>query len=411
MRRWMKRIGIICLIPMVLVILISILLYIPPFQNFAVRLATEYASETTGMNIRIGQIRLSFPLNLTIRDVKVITPPDTLLSLESFQVNIRPLPLLKKEVLVDAIDLRGVKANTGNLIEGMEIKGTLGKLYAKADRIDLGKEIARLNKIDLSDTAITLLMNDTTTNKDTTSTAVNWKLMLDQIDLDRVAFAMQIPGDSLRLSTYIEKAGLTDGIVDLGSARYSASQFLLSGSSLNYDGSYSDPVPGFDPAHIALNDVNIRIDSLLYGGRDISARIKKFSANDRSGLTLSSLTGDISSDSTTIQVPGLLLKTPYSEIRLLATVPWNTFDNTPSGTLHSLLTASVGKEDVFIFAGPLPKEFKQAYPQKRNQPDSRNRREPGCFTAAPAERRTAWHLQSEYHRRNESRGRQYPPFG
>ena len=160
MRRWMKRIGIICLIPVVLVILISILLYIPPFQNFAVRLATEYASETTGMNIRIGQIRLSFPLNLTIRDVKVITPPDTLLSLESFQVNIRPLPLLKKEVLVDAIDLRGVKANTGNLIEGMEIKGTLGKLYAKADRIDLGKEIARLNKIDLSDTAITLLMND-----------------------------------------------------------------------------------------------------------------------------------------------------------------------------------------------------------------------------------------------------------
>ena len=364
MKRWMKRIGIICLIPVVLVILISILLYIPPFQNFAVRLATEYASETTGMNIRIGQIRLSFPLNLTVRDVKVITPPDTLLSLESFQANIRPLPLLKKEVLVDAIDLRGMKANTGNLIEGMEIKGTLGKLYAKADRIDLGKEIARLNKIDLSDTAITLLINDTTTNKDTTSTTVGWKLKLDQIDLNRVAFAMQMPDDSLRLSTYIDKAGLTDGMVDLGSARYSASRFLLSGSSLSYDGSYSDPTPGFDPSHIALNDVNIRIDSLLYGGRDISVRIKEFSANDRSGLTLSSLTGDISSDSTTIQVPELLLKTPYSEIRLLATVPWNSFDDTPSSTLRSLLTASVGKEDVFIFTGPLPKEFKQAYPQK-----------------------------------------------
>ena len=277
MRRWMKRIGIVCLIPVVLVILISILLYIPPFQNFAVRLATKYASEATGMDIGIGQIRLSFPLNLTVRDVKVITPPDTLLSLESFQVNIRPLPLLKKEVLVDAIDLRGVKANTGNLIEGMEIKGTLGKLYAKADRIDLGKEIARLNKIDLSDTAITLLMSDTTTNKDTTSTTVNWKLVLDQIDLNRVAFAMQMPDDSLRLSTYIDKAGLADGMVDLGSARYSASRFLLFGSSLGYDGSYSDPTPGFDPAHIALSDVNIRIDSLLYGGRDIRAQIKEFS--------------------------------------------------------------------------------------------------------------------------------------
>ena len=88
MRRWMKRIGIVCLIPVGLVILISILLYIPPFQNFAVRLATRYASEATGMNIGIGQIRLSFPLNLTVREVRVITPPDTLLLLESFQVNI-----------------------------------------------------------------------------------------------------------------------------------------------------------------------------------------------------------------------------------------------------------------------------------------------------------------------------------
>ena len=127
-------------------------------------------------------------------------------------------------------------------------------------------------------------------------------------------------------------------------------------------------------------------------------------------MTLSSLTGDISSDSTTIQVPGLLLKTPYSEIRLLATVPWNTFDNTPSGTLHSLLTASVGKEDVFIFAGPLPKEFKQAYPQKEISLTAGIEGNLAAY-AAPAERRTAWHLQSEYHRRNESRGRQYPPFG
>lgn len=364
MKRWMKRIGILCLIPVVLVVLISILLYIPPFQNFAVRLATQYASEATGMKIGIGQIRLSFPLNLKVRDVKIITPPDTLLSLESFQVNIRPLPLLKKEVLVDAIDLREVKANTGKLIEGMEIKGTLGKLYAKADRIDLGKEIARLNKIDISDTAITLLMNDTTTNKDTTSTAVNWILALDQIDLSRVAFAIQIPDDSLRLSTYIGKAGLADGIADLGSARYSASRFLLSESSLSYDGGNSDPTPRFDPTHIALSDVNIQIDSLLYGDRNIHARLKEFSAHDRSGLTISSLTGNISCDSAMIQVPELLLQTPYSEIRLLATVPWSSFDDTPSGTLHTLLTATVGKEDVFLFANPLPQEFKQAYPQK-----------------------------------------------
>lgn len=365
MRRWIKRIGIICLIPTVLVLLISILLYIPPFQHFAVRVATRYASQATDMQIGIGQIRLSFPLNLTIRDVKVIAAPDTLLSLESFQINIRPLPLLKKEVLIDAIDLEGVKANTGDLIKGMAIKGSLGKLYAKADRIDLGKESARLNRIDLSDTAITLLMNDTTTNTDTTSTTINWKLYLDQIDLNRVAFALQIPNDSMRFSTYINKAGLTDGVVDLGASRYGASRFFLSGSSFNYDTNNSDPTLGFDPAHIALSEATIQLDSLLYAGKDICAQIKELSANDRSGLKLSSLTGSISSDSTVIQIPGLLLKTPYSEMRLLATIPWSSFDNTPNGTLRSLLTASIGKEDLFLFAGSLPKEIEQAYPQEK----------------------------------------------
>ena len=83
MRVWIKRIGVICLIPIALVLLLSILLYIPPFQNFAVRKATEYAGKVTGMQIGIEQIRLSFPLDLTVKGVEVVNPPaDTLLSLQ-----------------------------------------------------------------------------------------------------------------------------------------------------------------------------------------------------------------------------------------------------------------------------------------------------------------------------------------
>lgn len=365
MRIWLKRIGIVCLIPVVLVLLVSVLLYIPPVQNFAVKKAAYYAGKATGMQIGIERIRLSFPLNLTVRGVEVLTTPaDTLLTLKSLTVNVRALPLLKKEVLVDAINLEGVKVNTGTFIEGMEIKGVLGRLYAKADRINLSKEKVTFNTIDLSDTAITLLLNDTTTKADTTSTAVNWILNLQKINLDRVAFAMQMPADSLRLSTYIDKANLKDGIVDLGASHYGADLFTLTGSTLGYDANYQDPVAGFDPSHIALSNVTISLDSLFYGGRDIKARIRELSAEDRSGLTISSLTGSFHSDSTNINVPQLLLKTPSSEVRLLAMVPWSSFDENPEGNMRVLLTASVGKEDVMTFAGELPPDFQKAYPQK-----------------------------------------------
>lgn len=361
----MKRIGIVLLIPVVLVLLVSVLLYIPPVQNFAVKKAAYYAGKATGMQIGIEQIRLSFPLNLKVRGVEVLTSPaDTLLTLKSLSVNVHALPLLKKEVLVDAIDLEEVRVNTGTFIEGMEIKGVLGRLHTKADRVNLSKEQVTLNTIDLSDTAITLLLNDTTTKADTTSTPVNWNVNLGKINLDRVAFAMQMPADSLRLTTYINKASLKDGVVDLGASHYGADLFTLTGSTLGYDGNYQAPADGFDPSHIALSNVSISLDSLFYGGRDIKARILELAAEDRSGLTITSLTGNLQSDSTTIHVPQLLLKTPSSEASLLATVPWSSFDTVPSGNMRVSLTTSLGKEDVMTFAGALPEDFRKAYPQQ-----------------------------------------------
>lgn len=361
----MKRIGIVCLIPVGLVLLISVLLYIPPIQNFAVRKAAYYAGKATGMQIGIERIRLSFPLNLTVKGVEVVTPPaDTLLTLKSLTVNIQALPLLKKEVLVDKIDLQEVKVNTGTFIEGMELKGTLGRFNAKADRIDLAKEKVTLNTVDLSDAAITLLLNDTTTKADTTSTPLNWILDLEKIDLERVAFAMQMPADSLRLTTYIDQAQLKGGVVDLGTSRYQAEAFALSGSTFGYDGNDREPTAGLDPSHIFLNKVTISLDSLFYGGRDIRAQIRELSAEDRSGLVLSSLTGSVRSDSTTINIPQILLQTPSSEARLLATIPWSSFDEQPEGNMRVLLTASLGKEDLMTVAGVLPEAFQKAYPQK-----------------------------------------------
>ena len=169
MRRWIKRIGMACLIPVVLVIFLSILLYIPAFQNFAVQTASRYAGEATGMEIHAGRIRLAFPLRLTVNDVQVIASADTLLALDRLRVAIRLWPLLRQEVQVDAIDLQGVRLHTGEYIEGMSLEGTLGHFHAQADRIDLAKETARLNELRLSDTSLTLWLTDTTTQAEADS--------------------------------------------------------------------------------------------------------------------------------------------------------------------------------------------------------------------------------------------------
>lgn len=75
---------------------LCILIYLPPIQNFLVDKAAVYASEATGMNISVGRISLSFPLNLVVTDVDAASPhKDTLLSVRRLQVNVQLLPLLK----------------------------------------------------------------------------------------------------------------------------------------------------------------------------------------------------------------------------------------------------------------------------------------------------------------------------
>lgn len=365
MKRWIKWIGIVLLIPIALVLLLSVLLYVPAFQNFVVKQVTHYASKTTGMQIGFDRIRLSFPLDLTLQGVRLIEPPaDTLFMLQSLTVRVKPLPLIKKEVVVEALDLRNVRANTGTFIEGMEIKGLVGKLYATSDGINLKEEEAVLNKIELSDAALTLFLTDTTSKKDTASTPVNWKLKLDEIALDRVAFAMQIPADSLRISTYIDQARLNDGRVNLADSRYTAKRFTLAKSTFNYDANSLPPAKGFDPSHIALSGLETLIESIVYQGKDIQATIRSLAGEDRSGLAVMSLEGELKSDSTEISIPGLTLKTPYSTLTLDALVPWNALSEHPEGDIRAQLDASLGKRDFLIASGTLPEEFQQAYPDQ-----------------------------------------------
>ena len=366
MRRWLKWIGIAALVPVSLVSLLAVLLYIPSFQDFAVREAAAYASRATGMRIGIQRLRLSFPLALSVRGIEVVgASADTLLSLGDLTVRVQARPLFRRQVLVEAVDLRDVRLDTGSSLEGMTLRGTLGRLYAKADYIDLANERATLNEIDLSDTAITLLLDDTTARADTgASVPVNWALLLEKIRLRDVAFALQMPSDSLRLTAFIERAGLERGFVDLGEALYKVRSFRVENSSLAYDANFAAPAAGLDPAHIRLSAFHTAIDSIFYQGRNINARVCGLSAEERSGLTLTALEGDVRADTARIHLPELRLRTGHSDARLAASIPWSALEEPSAGEMTASLDASIGKGDLMLVAGALPADFRAAYPDR-----------------------------------------------
>ena len=362
-KKWFKRIGLTILIaPIALVILTIILLYIPPIQNIIRKEATAYASEATGMQINVQRINLHFPLKLTVRGVEVVQAPDTILTLESLSASIQLLPLFRGRAELDDLTLRGAKVNTARLIDGMHLSGVLGRFSLQSHGVDLSNEVAIIDHAELHDTHLQLCLNDTTESvKDTTETAINWKASLLKLNLQNVSFSMQMPADSMRVAAHVGEATINNVEADLKKQFYGLEQLFISGTSVNYDTGTSAPVKGFDTSHIAVRDIRVGIDSVSYRGMNMNAVIREFSMNERSGLSITSLTGGVHIDSLQIRVPELKLLTPHSELNLMARALWDMTSPADDQVLVGM-EGRIGKQDIILFAGALPDAFKRSYP-------------------------------------------------
>ena len=125
-RKYIGRIiALLLAMPLVAFVALLTLLYLPPVQRWTVEKAARIVSDATGMDIRVGSIRLAFPLDLAVTDMVVCNThsSDTLASLGGLRTGIALRPLLHGKVQVSRIDLHNIEAHTGNLIPSVSFDG------------------------------------------------------------------------------------------------------------------------------------------------------------------------------------------------------------------------------------------------------------------------------------------------
>lgn len=196
LKRTIKYTGIAIGIPVALIIVLSLLLYFPPFQNWAVSKASAIASEKMGMRVSVGHVRLAFPLDLALEDVRAFEQndsvrgkTDTVAIVSRAVANVQLLPLFHKQVMVDELSLRDMQLNTTHFVSDLRVSGKIGELKVKAHGIDLSKEHVRVNRAILNNANLLVELSDTA-KKDTAKTANFWKINLDEISIRNTAFAL-----------------------------------------------------------------------------------------------------------------------------------------------------------------------------------------------------------------------------
>ena len=369
MKKILKWCGIIISIPFALFIIISILIYIPPVQDFIVKKAASMASTATGMDINVGRISLSFPLNLNIHNVSAVQEKDTLLNAGKITLKVQMKPLFRKQVEIDAFRLEEISLNTMNMIEGLALKGELGELYLESHGVALSPETATINSFILKDTHMDICIADTAAADTTAGEPLYWQFMLQKANLENVAINLSMPLDSMNMGVNIGSATLTEGLVDLRKEAYSIQKFRINNSSASYVSGNEKPAEGFDPSYIAIAGLNIGLDSIYYCGNEIKAEIKELRMKERSGLEIISAGGKIMANDERIGISGLELKTTDSYFSVKAGAEWNISQLTNrqsqinnDGSISARIMADIGKNDLFRFLTGMPEDFRKDFP-------------------------------------------------
>lgn len=164
MRKIVKILGGIVLGLLIVALLVPVLLYVPFIRDRVVGLAARKASEATGMKIEVGHLRLGFPLRLKVDDVAVIQAnADTMITASHAAVSVRLMPLLKKQIDVESIELDSAFYQLGNRDSVMWLRAHLERGVIDGADMNLATNAISLDQADVEGVRVRLRMLEDTT--------------------------------------------------------------------------------------------------------------------------------------------------------------------------------------------------------------------------------------------------------
>ena len=371
MKKFFFWTTVVLLSPVILFLALTILIYVPPVQNYVVQKVAEYMSVTTGSEVTVGHVALKFPLDLSIEKVGFVKCADslsqrrdTIADVGAIVADVKLWPLFKGVVVVDCLKVSDAKFDTDGLVSSLRVKGRIDGLVLESRGVDLVEEMADVDNVSLKGGDIDIAMLPDTVPPDTTPSDVKWRINVAKATIDKTKVTYHSLGDTTKVGAFIGGLAIDKTDIDLGLQRYEVGRISLVGSSLAYDNMYEPHSDGLDANHIALDDVAFEIDSIFYHDPKAYLVVRNLSMKERSGLSVAQLYMPLSLDSARISVPRLLIATPCSKLSAECSVDLTAFDKRNPGKISLELSADVGKEDLFRYAGMLPLDFVRRYPDE-----------------------------------------------
>ena len=352
----------ILLAPVLLFLILVALLFLPPVQNWTVDKVAEIATEKTGMQISVGHVQLSFPLDLAIDDIQVIHEPDTIADVERIVVDVQLWPLLRQQVVINELEVTNTKLNTNGFVDAAQVKGDFKRLVVASKGIDLSQQTVEVNGARLEDARLDIALRDSVP-EDTTKTETRWKIHADSVTIARSEVVLHMPGDTMSVQASMGELKTREALVDLASQTYTIGSVDWTDGVVRYDQNFQPRIAGLDYNHLDLTRINIGIDSIYYHDPSLRLKVRQVALKEKSGLEVTNLSGAVAMENGTIYLPGTRLKTPTGDIYVEMSLPLSLTDSIDPGKMQLRLDAQLGRQDLLPFMASLPQSMQERWPQ------------------------------------------------
>lgn len=393
-----------------IVIVVPLLLYVPPIQDFARRVALEEVRKSTGMDIGVDYLRLKFPLRVELNGVSVAEASgDTMVRVGSAGIDVKILPLLKGNIEVDGVEAKGLFYRLGTPDSLMYLTANVNCFEASGADLKMRDGRISIGRASVDGGEVYLSMKDTVVQEvaDTAAMATPWKVDAGYIDIKNLAFRMTMLPTVDSLGTVVERAQLIGGVVDMAqhtvharelrvdsvAATYltpseeylltyktasetadasvdaisepwvvTADRLRLTGREVTYAMRGVKPARGMDVGYLQVRNVGIDVDSFYNRGMEISVPVKRIEGTERCGLKLAG-SGLFEMDSTVMRVRNFTMKAGESELRCDADLGTGDVIKDPTVPLGLNASAYVNVEDI-VTAFPTLETMLRGLPRK-----------------------------------------------
>lgn len=388
--RLLRWVSCIVLFPVLLFLLLTLLFYLPPVQDWLVGIATQKITEATGKKVSIDRLRitplfdvelcrllLQNPERLTDHDLQLYFAdgsnklhPDTLVFAERCIVDLNFTKLLKGSIDVDAFDLRRTRVDTQDMIDEMVLDGHLNRFRFDVHGIRPKARTVNLSHASIEGCLLDVAMRDTlVSDTDTTSTEIPWVAYFRNVGISDSHITFHTSRDSMSVRADVGAMELKKGVLNLKEQVLSLLDLRAAVRSMAYDQNYeAQQEPGLDANHILLRDLLVDLPALCYdlqNGR-LRTRLNHLKVSEeRSGLQVSDLHANVELDTARINLNDVELRTPTSRLRAEVDMEWAALTPNRRGKMEARLSADVSKQDILLLAGNnLPQDITSRYPER-----------------------------------------------